>query len=496
MYTPIENLPTGEDLSSTELLAIAEVWRERYDSLKGTEAYEGFVMRLQREWAIETGIIERLYTWDRGVTEILIEQGVDATLITHKGGLKREEAEHAKRLIDDQLSIVKGIFPLVTGNQRLSEHFIRQLQAEFTANQDFIMATTPDGRRIQADILRGQYKKLPNNPRRPNGEIHSYCPPELVRDEMERLVSWYHELEATTPPEVLAAWLHHRFTQIHPFQDGNGRVARTLASLVFLRRGLFPLVIRDKDRKQYIEALEEADRSNLGPMVTVFAKRQRDAILSALSLEQQAKQAKHADQIILATIEVLKDRFVEQADKIRKVYETADRLREIAVERLEELGTLLNEKLASVTPVGEEKYQARVANVGNKEQDSHYFWGQIVEVAKHLDYFAYLDLYRAWTRMSIVTEKKFELVISFHGFGPGETGVMAVSAFTAQRVSREGGGTEAIDTKPSSFELFQFNYAESRENVEARFRDWLEQAIVISLDEWRRQLGVRQVGLS
>jgi len=34
---------------------------------------------------IETGIIERLYTWDRGVTEILIEQGIDATLIAHRG---------------------------------------------------------------------------------------------------------------------------------------------------------------------------------------------------------------------------------------------------------------------------------------------------------------------------------------------------------------------------------------------------------------------------
>ena len=39
------------------------------------------------------------------------------------------------------------------------------------------------------------------------------------------------------PLEVEAAWLHHRFTQIHPFEDGNGRVARALASLVFIPDG-------------------------------------------------------------------------------------------------------------------------------------------------------------------------------------------------------------------------------------------------------------------
>ncbi|MFH1117118.1 MAG: Fic family protein [Pseudomonadota bacterium] len=490
MYKGIENLPTGNELSSAELRALVEVWKERYDSLKGTETYQGFVMRLQREWAIETGIIERLYTWDRGVTEILLEQGIDATLIAHKGGLKREDAEHAKRLIDDHLGIVKGIFPFVTGDQELSEHFIRQLQAEFIANQGSIPAMTPEGKMLQVEILRGQYKKLPNNPRRPNGQMHLYCPPELVQDEMERLLRWYRELEATTSPEVLAAWLHHRFTHIHPFQDGNGRVARTLASLVFLKNALFPLIIRDKDRQRYIGALEQADRGDLAPLVMLFADRLRDAILAALSLQRQAKQARHPDRIIMATIEVLKDRSVAQVDKIGRVYETADHLQKVALERLEELGTLLNEQLASVTPIGEEKYQTRVAYAGSKAQDSHFFWGRIVEVAKLLDYFANLDLYRSWTRISIVTEKRFELVISFHGFGPGETGVMAVSAFTAQRVSREDGGTEAIDTKPASFELFQFNYAESRESVESRFRDWLEQAIIIGLEEWRRQLGV------
>lgn len=79
------------------------------------------------------------------------------------------------------------------------------------------------------------------------------------------MVRMYREAESTYSPEVRSAWLHHRFTQIHPFQDGNGRVARALASLVFLREGLFPLVVRESDRVEYIGALETADAGDCHP---------------------------------------------------------------------------------------------------------------------------------------------------------------------------------------------------------------------------------------
>ncbi|MFH0824822.1 MAG: Fic family protein [Pseudomonadota bacterium] len=490
MYRGIENLLVEEGLSSPELRALAQIWQERCQAIKETEAYSHFTKRLQREWAIETGIIERLYTWDRGVTEVLIEHGIDAAIISHQGGLTRESAEYAKSLIDDQLSIVEGLFSFVTGQQPLTSHFIRQIQAEFTARQEFTDAVTPAGQTVRLPILRGQYKKHPNNPRRPNGKLHEYCPPEFVTDEMERLLLWYSEAEAGTAPEVLSAWLHHRFTQIHPFQDGNGRVARTLASLVFLKSGLFPLVIRYQDRERYIDVLETADGGSLKPLVILFAKRQRDSILDALGLEQQALHAKRADQIIQATVGVLRGRFVMNTALVGKeVYETAERLQEIAEDRLNDLADPLVEQLGSITPMGQELFHARVSSADDKSEQRHYFRAQIVDIAKRLGYHANVDHYRAWVRLSISTEKKFELVFSFHGFGRGETGVMAVSAFTAVRAQREDGGTDAVDTMPASFDFFQFNYLEDTKNTEKRFRPWLEDAVVIGLTEWRRQVG-------
>lgn len=79
-YEPIEGFPDVSLFSFPELNALANVWIERRDELEGTGAYADFLKKLQREWAIETGIIERLYTWDRGVTQILIEQGIEASI--------------------------------------------------------------------------------------------------------------------------------------------------------------------------------------------------------------------------------------------------------------------------------------------------------------------------------------------------------------------------------------------------------------------------------
>jgi len=308
-YQRIQPFPPLNAHEFPELRALISVWQEKKDALEDNGAYKEFIKKLQREWAIETGIIERLYTWDRGVTEVLIEQGIESSLISHRGGVSQRDADHIQSVINDHLGIVEGLFGYIKGEEPLSEYFIRGLQAQFTAHQDYTEAVTESGDLIQVTLQKGKYKNLPNNPRRPDGEIHPYCPPELTKEEMENLIRLYREADASFTPEVKSAWLHHRFTQIHPFQDGNGRVARALASLVFLREGLFPLVVRESDRQEYIGALEQADSGDLAPLITFFARRQKEAILKALGLEQQVQQSKYADQIISSALELLKTKY-------------------------------------------------------------------------------------------------------------------------------------------------------------------------------------------
>ena len=76
--------------------------------------------------------------------------------------------------------------------------------------------------------------------------------------EMQKLVKWYNENEKKLHPVELAATLHQRFVFIHPFVDGNGRVARLLMNLALLRNGYTIAIIPAILRHEYIYSLETA----------------------------------------------------------------------------------------------------------------------------------------------------------------------------------------------------------------------------------------------
>lgn len=65
-YERIQPFPNKDAFEFPELRALTSVWHEKKEQLEDDGAYREFIKKLQREWAIETGIIERLYTWDRG----------------------------------------------------------------------------------------------------------------------------------------------------------------------------------------------------------------------------------------------------------------------------------------------------------------------------------------------------------------------------------------------------------------------------------------------
>ena len=190
-----------------------------------------FAVRLNREWAIETGLIERLYTLDRGIIQLMIEQGVDAALIPHQSN---QEPESTVAIINDQQDAIESVFTFVKGNRTLSTSYIKELHSLFTRHQSTTEGRDQFGRTVRVPLIRGDYKQQANNPTRPDGTEHVYCPPEHVAAEMDRLVE-LHAKHGNAAPEVEAAWLHHRFAQIHPFQDGNGRIARALATLIFIK---------------------------------------------------------------------------------------------------------------------------------------------------------------------------------------------------------------------------------------------------------------------
>lgn len=77
---------------------------------------------------------------------------------------------------------------------------------------------------------------------------------------MEKLLLWYHQTKEMHPVEN-GALFHYRFVEIHPFDDGNGRLARLLMNLILMQSGYPPCIIQMARRRKYLEALEATDRS-------------------------------------------------------------------------------------------------------------------------------------------------------------------------------------------------------------------------------------------
>src|SRR5260370_27236840 len=214
--SPITDLPDDvSSLANKELPALVQVWHEQADRLKQSQAYRDFLDRLRRQLAIETGILERLYNIDRGVTQLLIEKGIDEVYIPH--GATDRPAGEVVAMIRDHEAAIEGIFGNIASKTPLTKAYLRELHKVLTAHQQYVEAVNMEGQPITVTLLRGEWKKWPNNPsRRESSWLHEYCLPEHVESEMNNLVEWHRRHDETkVPPEVEAAWLHHRFTPLH-----------------------------------------------------------------------------------------------------------------------------------------------------------------------------------------------------------------------------------------------------------------------------------------
>ena len=79
---------------------------------------------------------------------------------------------------------------------------------------------------------------------------------------MNDLVDWYNaaEQEGKLSPVELAALFHYRYIRIHPFEDGNGRIARLMVNYIMDRHGWPMIVIRNRKKAEYLEALHRSDQ--------------------------------------------------------------------------------------------------------------------------------------------------------------------------------------------------------------------------------------------
>ncbi len=486
-WLPIENLPSDwQNLVSKELPPLVTVWNEQAKRLRQSGEFKTFNERLHREIAIETGIIERLYAIDRGTTRLLIEQGINEALISH--GATDRPVKQVISLIRDQEAAIEGLFDFVGGQRSLSTSYIKQLHQLLTNSQDSTEALDPLTDRIfRISLIKGDWKRKPNNPLRTDGSIHEYCPPEQVASEMDRLIELHHQhREQKIPPEIESAWLHHRFTQIHPFQDGNGRVARCLASLVFIQASWFPLVLTRDDRAIYITALEEADRGDLSSLINLFARSQKQAFLRSLGLSEQVLSETKRTQVIISSIaeKLRQNQSASIQQKCHQAERFASSLFDIAEHRLESVAEEI--KLSVQNIINDAEVFTVSAPIGDPR--SYYHRYQIIETAKQLGYFANLRNYHTWLQLVINVETSTTLLLSFHVLGHEHRGLLVCIACAYHREDSEEGERNISDIQSLIDSPFQFSYADEEENLVERFKQWLENVILAGLEYWNSSI--------
>jgi len=271
IWKPIEFSAAWCEVDTSYLDKNLSKWLQQREELaKNDDVYAMFLERLKRKHAVETGMLEGLYALDRGTTETLIKDGFVADYIAHERSTMPKH--ELMGYLTHQLRALDMIFALVKQERPLSVSFIKQLHQLLTQSQSHTEAIDQFGNRQSIALLKGEFKRQENFPVR-HGKRFLYCPVLQTAAEMDKLIEVYHSLNNVNPV-VKAAWLHHAFSIIHPFQDGNGRVARLLASLVLIQANLFPLTIESENRAQYIEALEFADHGYVRTLIDLFSSNQ------------------------------------------------------------------------------------------------------------------------------------------------------------------------------------------------------------------------------
>ncbi len=235
---------------ATDTIAEIDRLKAELDSLRplSPDAVGRLTQKLRIEWNYHSNAIEG-NALTLGETRTLILHG-----LTARGKPMRDHLD-----IEGHDDAVKAIEEAVEDGDALNQAFVRNLHKVLLKEPYEMPAEAPDGRRAMRPIAVGQYKEMPNNVRTQTGEMHFFAPPEQVQPMMSDLIDWYRAKEAEGEhPILVAATFHYRFVQIHPFDDGNGRMARLLMNLILMRHGYTIAMVQRDGRDRYIAEIEQA----------------------------------------------------------------------------------------------------------------------------------------------------------------------------------------------------------------------------------------------
>jgi len=240
----------------------------------------------------------------------------------------------------------------IGGKPLVDQLEVKDLDAAYNFLLELSKLRTPirevDIRELHRLVVRNKAEAHPGSYRQIgvviSGSEHKPPEPISVPALMAKLVDALNQTEGYSPL-VYAAYVHHQFVAIHPFADGNGRVARLLMNLVLLRFG-YPIVnIRREDRSKYYEALSFADVGLYSPLVELVLDRASDVFYEMKRVREETERmrvfAERWGQTEAAVIQRREEREYKQwlarMELVKLAFDSAadlldEKLKEISVE--------------------------------------------------------------------------------------------------------------------------------------------------------------------
>lgn len=213
--------------------------------------------------AAATGAIEGLYPITTGQTIMVAEQAPNWQ--TELAGV----GATAPDLFEAQLAAYHSATALQASDTGMTAAGVRQLHAELCRPQA----------EAEPALRLGEYKRSDNCTQKSDGTIHRYARAVDVPAEVDRLWAFVATAEfQEAHPAVQAAYLHFSLAAIHPFEDGNGRVARAVTSAWLQGAVGMPLLVYADQRERYIRALEIADSGEYGAILRFIFDRCLDSM--------------------------------------------------------------------------------------------------------------------------------------------------------------------------------------------------------------------------
>ncbi|MFI3271786.1 MAG: Fic family protein [Pseudomonadota bacterium] len=222
------------------LKKILEQIDAKQDAIRSYRPFEDAGLLRQLQSFYRVGIVYSSnalegYTYTLSETKILLEDGLTA------GG----------KSMRDALAVL--------GHAKAYDHMFSLLRSDVITENDVLTMHSMLGESLYNDAVVGQYR---NQAAFISGSRYTLTPYDEIPLAMENLFARIAQKRDAVHPLLLAAQFHKELVFIHPFADGNGRVARLAMNTLLIQKGFLPVVIPPILRHDYIASLEKAHQND------------------------------------------------------------------------------------------------------------------------------------------------------------------------------------------------------------------------------------------